>query len=220
MSIDSTVARRMTIADEATSEKRFVSAVLPWLIAGAAALVYLLSLNYWVSFSSLLPVARTSGWIWQPSLTEPLYWLVTYPLRWLPAAAIPVLLNLFSVVCAALSLALLARSVTLLPHDRTKEQRIRASSRFSLLSIPAAWVPPVVAAAVCGLQLSFWENATAASIEMLNLLLFAYVIRCLLEYRIDGRDSWLFRAALVFGAGMANNWAMIGFFPLFLAAVI
>jgi tetratricopeptide (TPR) repeat protein len=210
----------MTIADEATSENRFVGAVLPWVIAGAAALVYLLSLNHWVSFSSLLPVARTSGWIWQPSLTDPLYWLVTYPLRWLPAATIPVLLNLFSAICAALSLALLARSVALLPHDRTKEQRIRQGSSLALLSIPAAWVPPVVAAAVCGFQLSFWENATAASIEMFNLLLFAYVIRCLLEYRIDGRDSWMFRAALVFGAGMANNWAMIGFFPLFLVAVI
>ena len=78
----------------------------------------------------------------------------------------------------------------------------------------------MIAAAVCGFQLSFWENAMVASIEMLNLLLFAYVIRCLLEYRIDDRDSWLFRAALGFGAGMATNWAMIGFFPLFVAAVI
>jgi tetratricopeptide (TPR) repeat protein len=220
MSIDSTIARPMTMAREANPEKSFVSAVLPWLIAGVALLFYLLTLNHWLSFSSLLPVARTSGWVWQPSLTDPLYWLVTFPLSWFPAAAIPVLLNLFSAVCAALTLALLARSVSLLPHDRTKEQRIREGGAFSLLSIPAAWVPPVVAAAVCGLQLSFWENATVASIEMFNLLLFAYVIRCLLEYRIDERESWLFRAALIYGAGMANNWAMIGFFPVFVVAVI
>src|SRR5439155_14939465 len=65
-----------------------------------------------------------------------------------------------------------------------------------------------------------WEHATAASGEMLNLLLFAYVIRCLLEFRIDERESWLTRAALVYGLGMTNNWAMIGFFPLFLAALV
>jgi tetratricopeptide (TPR) repeat protein len=220
MSIDSTVARRMTMAHEATPENRFTGAVLPWLVAAVAALFYLLTLNHWVCISSLLPVARTSGWIWQPSVTEPMYWLLTYPVRLLPAAAIPLVLNLFSVVCAALSLALLARSVALLPHDRTKEQRIREGSPFSLLSTPTAWVPPVLAVLVCGLQLTFWENATVASTEMLNLLLFAYVIRCLLEFRISGRESWLFRAALVYGAGMANNWAMIGFFPLFLAALI
>jgi tetratricopeptide (TPR) repeat protein len=220
MSIDSTVTRRMTSAHEATPEHRFVGAILPWLVTAVAVLVYLVTLNHWVSLSSLLPVARTSGWIWQPSLTDPLYWLVTYPLRWLPATTIPIALNLFSVVCAALTLALLARSVALLPHDRTKEQRIREGSRFSLLSTRTAWLPPVLAVAVCGLQLTFWENATAASMEMLNLLLFAYVIRCLLEFRIDGHDSWLLRAALVYGAGMANNWAMIGFFPLFLAALI
>ena len=31
---------------------------------------------------------------------------------------------------------------------------------------------------------------------MLDLLLFAYVIRCLLEYRINDRESWLLRAVL------------------------
>lgn len=220
MSIDSTVARRMTMAREASPENKFVAAVLPWLAAAVAGLIYLLTLNHWVSFSSLLPLAKTSGWVWQPSFTDPLYWLVTYPFRWLPSAAIPIALNLFSAICATLTLALLARSVALLPHDRTKEQRIREGSVFSLLSAPPTWLPVVLAVAVCGLQLTFWENATAGSIEMLNLLLFSYVIRCLLEFRIDARESWLLQASLVYGAAMANNWAMIGFFPVFLAALI
>ena len=55
---------------------------------------------------------------------------------------------------------------------------------------------------------------------MFDLLLFAYVVRCLLEFRIDERESWLMRAAFVFGVGMTNNWAMIGFFPLFLVALV
>ena len=133
---------------------------------------------------------------------------------------IPLALNLFTAVCAALSLALLARSVALLPHDRSHDQRLKEHSEFSLLSIPAAWVPPVLAALVCGLQLSFWENATAASADMFDLLIFAYVVRCLLEYRINDRESWLLRASLAFGLGMTNNWAMIGFFPAFLVALV
>jgi tetratricopeptide (TPR) repeat protein len=220
MSIDSTLSRRMTLARELDPQQRFVPAVLPWAIAGGALLLYLLTLNHWVSVGSLFHVARISGWTWQPELEGPLYWLLTYPLRWLPASAIPAALNLFSLVCAVLVLALLARSVALLPHDRTEAQRTRERSEFSLLSISTAWLPPVLAALVCGLELTFWENATAASHEMLDLLVFAYVIRCLLEFRIGEQDSWLLRASLVYGAGMANNWAMVAFFPLFLVAMV
>src|SRR2546425_4659744 len=220
MSIDSTLSRRTTTEQEVIPKTRFVSIVLPWLIAAGALAIYLITLNRWVSLGSLLQAAKLSGWTWQPDLSEPLYWLLTYPLRWLPSNAIPLALNLLSAVCAVLTLALLARSVALLPHDRTHEQRQREHGEFSLLSIRAAWLPPVLAAVICGLQLTFWEHATAASGDMLNLLLFAYVIRCVLEFRIDERESWLTRAALVYGLGMTNNWAMIGFFPLFLGALV
>ena len=201
-------------------QKRFVPGLLPWLVALAALVFYMATLNHWVSFINLSGVARTYGWTWRPELSGPLYWLLTYPLRWLPARLVPLGLNFFSAVCAVLTLALLARSVALLPHDRTEDQRIRERSAFALLSIRASWLPVLLAAAVCGLQLSFWEGATAGSAEMLDLLLFAYVIRCLLEFRIDEHQSWLSRAAFVYGLGMTNNWAMIGFFPLFLAALV
>ena len=69
-------------------------------------------------------------------------------------------LNLFSAACGVLTLALLARSVALLPHDRTDEQRRREHSDYSTLSIPLAWVPPVLAVTCCGLQLTFWEHST------------------------------------------------------------
>jgi hypothetical protein len=83
-----------------------------------------------------------------------------------------------------------------------------------------AWLPPVLAVIACGLQLTFWEHSTNGTPEMFDLLLVAYVIRSLLEYRLDERESRLFRAAFVQGIGMANNYAMIGFFPLFIAALI
>lgn len=221
MSLDSTLTRRMTMTHEDGQEKRFVSSRLPWLVAGVALAIYLLTLARWVSFNSMAQVARVSGWVaWQPDFSGPLFWLITYPFHWLPEGTIQVALNLFSAACAAATLALLSRSVALLPHDRTEDQRIREKSPFSLLSRPAPWLPPVLAAVVCGLQLSFWENATAASSEIFDVLLFAYIIRCLLEFRLDNRDSWLWRASLVYGMAITNNWAMLGFLPLFLVALV
>jgi len=210
----------MTTETTVSPGKRFVTGVLPWIIAGAALVVYVATLNPWVNFNALTTTSRVAGLSWQPTLTAPVFWLVTTPFRILPTSLIPVALNLFSAVCAALSLWLLARSVSLLPHDRTQEQRDREHRRFSLFSAPTAWVPPVIAALICGLQLSFWESATAISGEIFDLLLFAYVLRCVLEYRLDENESWLLGASLVYGAGMANNWAMIAFFPIFLAALI
>src|SRR5437660_378178 len=191
MNVDSPMAPRMSAASAPGVEKTFARSMLPWWIAAGALVVYVVTLNHWVTFNSLPITAALSGWNWQPELNQPLFWLLTYPLRWLPANMIPLGVNLFSAVCAVLTLALLARSVALLPHDRTEEQRIRERGPNALLSVRSAWLPPLLAAIVCGFQLTFWENATAASGEILNLLLFAYVIRCLLEFRIDGRDSWL-----------------------------
>src|ERR1035437_8812108 len=210
----------MTTERETNLEKKLLRAVLPWLVAAVALVLYLVTLNHWVSLSSLQQVSRVSGWTWQPELTAPVFWLVTYPFRWLPAHTIPLALNLFAAICAALTLALLTRSVALLPHDRSLKQRQKEHSAFALLSIPAAWVPPVLAAMVCGLQLSFWENGTVASADMFDLLLLAYAVGCLLEYRITDRESWLLRASLAFGLGMTNNWAMLGFFPAFLVTLV
>jgi len=66
----------------------------------------------------------------------------------------------------------------------------------------------MLAALACGLQITFWENATSGTGEMFDLLLFAYMIRCLLEYRVSGRTSWLARFAFVNGLGTADDWAM------------
>jgi tetratricopeptide (TPR) repeat protein len=201
----------------------FARVALPWIVAAGALAIYLLTLNRWVSFGSLPSIARAAGWIWQPEITSPLNWLVTLPFRWLPATSIPLALNLFSAVCGALTLALLVRSVALLPHNRTEQQRIRERSVDGTLSIVSAWLPPLLAAVLCGLQLTFWEGATASSggsNQMLDLLVFAYIIRCLLEFRASDRDSWLLKAALVYGLGATNDWCLVGFFPLFLIALI
>ncbi|MGA2787084.1 MAG: tetratricopeptide repeat protein [Verrucomicrobiota bacterium] len=193
---------------------------MPWLLTVAAFALYWFTLNRWVSPANFMAVAKISGWTWQSEVAYPIFFLVTYPFRWLPPAQIPVALNVFSAACAALTLGLLARSVALLPQDRTDAQRKREHSDFSFLTIGSAWLPPVLAVLVCGLQMTFWQNATNCTGEMFDLLLFAFAIWSLLEYRLDERDGRLFLASFVYGAGMANNWAMVGFFPAYVTAVV
>ncbi|MGA2853778.1 MAG: DUF2723 domain-containing protein, partial [Verrucomicrobiota bacterium] len=210
----------MAIETQTDPRRNFVPRWLPWLLAAGMLLVFWLTLNRGVSLFNLAAVAKTSGWTWQPEVFNPLAFLVTCPLRWLPAPVVPFALNLFSAVCAALVLGLLARSVALLPQDRTDAQRERETSDFSFLTTGSAWLPPLLAVLICGLQLTFWESATNWTGEMLDLLLFAAVIWLLLEYRLDECEWRLYAAAFVFGAGMADDWGMVGFFPLFLAVIV
>ena len=198
----------------------FVRRRLPWLIAGAAFVLYLLTLNPWVGLSSLQTTEQMAGWDSSLPYSRPLLWVLSLPLKLLvPATSLPYAANLLAALFAAASLWTLARCVALLPHDRSREERMRDHVDNPLLHISLAWVPPVLATLLLGLQLTFWEEATSQTGEMLDLLIFASCIRCLLEYRLELRESWLWRFALLMGLGIAGNWAMIGFAPLFLLAL-
>jgi tetratricopeptide (TPR) repeat protein len=215
--------------EQETNETEAVqpSSRFPWLIALVAFLLYTITLNHWVSLASLPAVARITGWDWHPLWLDwrqtaftPLYDVVTYPFRFMPSAWQPVALNVFSAACAALTLMLLARSVALLPHDRSRDQRVRELPANGLLSGFRSILPQVIAVLVCGLQITFWENATVATTETLDLLVFASLIWCLLEFRLSRNEAWVTRFVLLYGVGMTNNWALVGFFPLFLIALI
>lgn len=193
---------------------------LPWLIAGGVLLLYLVSLNRWLRAENLGEVAQALGWDWLPHLKGPLLMLLTQPLRWLPSGIQPVALSGFSAVLAALNVALLARCVALLPFDRTREARQRERSDFALLSNRWSWVAPVFGALTLGLSLTFWEHATAFSGEMLDLLLFGWVVHSLLRYRLSEQEGALYQAAFVYGLAITNNYAMIAFLPCFLVALL
>lgn len=208
----------MTHEASGTGPPKFVTAVLPWLIGAVGLVIYAVTLNSWVSLHSVANVARIAGWNWQPELHQPLTAVALFPFRLLPAASVPLALNLFTAVGAALVLGLLARSVALWPHDRTLEQRWRGHG--AILSTPTAWLPPVLAAMACGLQLTFWEHATCGTGEMINLLVFAAVIWCLFEFRICAQQRWLSRSAFLYAAGATNNWLLIGYFPFYLTAIL
>lgn len=198
----------------------FVRTKMPWIAAGAMLIIYLVTINQWVSIRSLQFVSKIAGWDWSPLLQWPLFFLATLPLKVLPVSAIPVASNVLAAVFMAATVGLLVRSVALLPHDRTDEQRIRQRSPDALLATKFAWAPAVLAAAVFGLTLTTWEHATSVTPEVIDILVFAYLVRCLLEYRFTKNEAWLTKLALVYGIGITNNWALIAFFPFFLGALI
>ena len=199
----------------------FSATKLPWLLALAGLVLFLATLNHWVTLASLGLVAKITGWDWwTPTLQSPVLLILTYPIRWLPPGAQPLAMNLFTAVCAAATLGILARSVALLPHDRTKEQRWLNRDSRGLLATRWAWAPVLLAALACGLEQTFWEHATAATGEMLDLLLFAAVVLCLLEHRTSRNDRWLHAFAFLTAIAVTNNWAMLGFLPFFAVALL
>lgn len=212
-----------------TNEKRHYTLTwLPWLLGALVLVLYAATANRslptvtdWTALLGQPPLALSySGDTFTPQIFAPVLYVVTWPLRLLPQQLIPTALNFFAVICAALALGQLARAVALLPHDRTRDQREKETNRHALLRLPFAWLPPVLATVVGALSLSVWEHGTNGTAEMFDLLMFAYVVRSLLEYRIDQKENRLFRTALVFGAAMTNNLAMIAFLPLFIVALI
>jgi tetratricopeptide (TPR) repeat protein len=219
----------MTVENEQAGKTNGPSPIIlsPWLVALGALVLYGFTLNHWVRFNSLPFAAAFTGWDWHPGPLAwrsegqyPLFLILTLPLKLLPLALRPLGLNLFAAVCAALTLAVLARSVRLLSHDRTKEQRLREGGDFALLSVRAAFLPAALAVLMLAGELTFWENATVGTMETLDLLVFAFLIQCLLEFRLSQNERWFNAFAVVYGAGVANNWALIGFFPAFLMMTI
>ena len=200
--------------------RNFVPRFLPWLLGAAMFALYWFTVSRWISLSNIAMVSQLSGLSWQPQIYNPLTFLATLPLRWLAPASVPFALNVFAAACAALSLVVLARCVALVPHDRMETERQREKSDFAFLTGWIAWFPPIFAVAICGLQLTMWQHATNFTGEALALLVFALVVWQLLEFRMDERNGRLYLAAFIFGAGITDNWALVAFIPLFLAALI
>ncbi len=182
----------------------------PVQVALGALVLYGLTVSHGVTLSSLALTAKVAGWDWRPLSGHPVLWLLTLPVRLLPAAWVAVALNLFSAVCGAATLGILTRSLELLPW-------------FRPLGTLQGWrvrLPMLLAFAACGLELDFWQNATAGTGETLDLLLLATAVWCLLEYRVSRDIRWLKAAAVIWGAGMAEDWVMLFALPFFVGALV
>ena len=197
----------------------FVTRALPWILGAAALVLYLVTLSRWLTVASLVPTVSAAGWDWTLPVGRPLIYLLGLVLTGVAGAQFPLAANVLSAVLASSVVWMLARCVALLPHDRTQSQRVREPSEIALLTIRLAWVPPLIAALVFSCALTVSQHATAFTGEMIDLAVFAYCVLCLLEYRLDRSESRLARLAFVYGVGLANNWAMVGYLPIFIAAL-
>jgi hypothetical protein len=138
-----------TPASRAFSQRR-----LPWLLGGAVFVLYLVTLNPWLRVGSIPTVAELSHWDGLLPFSRPLLWLTTLPLKMVSAAHFPVATNFMAALFGAISVGILARCVALLPHDRTRAQRVRGHSEEPLLHSKLAWLPPTFASLLLGLHLA------------------------------------------------------------------
>ena len=183
---------------------------LPWQIALGALVLYGITSGHGVTINSLSLTAKVADWDWTPMIGHPLFWLLTLPLQLLPSAWVPLGLNFFFAVVAALTLGLLARTVQLMPWNWPLADENR-------------WIrtlPVLLACSMCGLEFNFWQEATAASGEMLAFLPLATALWLMLEFRVHHKIRWIYAAALVWGLGMAENWLMLVLMPLFIAGTL
>ena len=109
----------------------------PVRMALVALVIYLLTLSRGVTVNSLGLTAKVAGWDWQPMVGHPVLWLVTLPWRLLPGGWVAVGLNIFSALCGAATLGILARSLELLPWNERMESL-------------AGWKTPAARVAGCG----------------------------------------------------------------------
>ena len=86
---------QLNATNEPSRTARFARVFLPWLLAGAMFAVYLFTLDHWISPDSLRHVVHLTDPDWTPEISGPVTALVMFPLRWLPAARIPLAANLF-----------------------------------------------------------------------------------------------------------------------------
>lgn len=183
---------------------------LPLQVALLAFAVYLFTSNPGVTLESLGLTGKIAGWDILPMTNHPLSWLVTLPLRLLPDGWIAPALNFFTAILAATTIGILARTLELMDWDRP----------LPLLGKWLSKLPVVFGCVLCGLELNFWQAATAGTGEILSALLLAGSILCLAQFRAKRKLNWLTWASFIWGLLMAESPEFIWFFPFFIVAVI
>ena len=81
----------------------FAATRLPWVVA-AGRWCFTRHFHSWISFASLPAVSHVGGWHDLPQTKQPLLYLVTLPLKLLPASALPFAMNGLAAVFGALIL--------------------------------------------------------------------------------------------------------------------
>jgi tetratricopeptide (TPR) repeat protein len=176
----------------------------PLIVAAAGFVLYLATQGGGMTVNTVATVARLGGWDSLPLVGQPLLWLLTLPLQLLPQAWLAPAVKLLAAVLAAVILGLLARTLQLMPWDRAWDNTGRWTRAL----------PVLAGCALCGLEFSFWQNATSECGELTALLPLAATIWLLMEYNARQSSRWLEAAVVVWGLGMAENWMMLAIFPI------
>ena len=194
---------------------------LPWILGAIFFVIYILTLNRWVTLDSLAVLAPIVGWdFWGLRLNSPLFRLVTSPCQLLSPASSILFISVLNAVLASFSLVWLARAVMLLPQDRCTDQRVRNDDPDGLYVSKLSWIPPLLAVCSLGFMFAFWEDATGAFPAIINVFFLSYIVRNTLEYRLDGENFWIYRAAAVYSIALVNNWVMILLLPFWIGSLI
>ena len=176
---------------------------LPLYAALAAFVLYVCTMGAWVTMNSESLVTTLAGWSDNVMVGQPVLWTLTLPIRLLPAMCVPLAVKLLSALLAALIIGVLARTVQLLPWDHPWDE----------ISPVASAIPVVMACVICGLEFSFWQEATSTCGELLDLLLVAIVLWAGLEYEHTSDWGWLFAVPFFGGLAMTQTWVIVLVLP-------
>ncbi len=184
---------------------------IPLCAALAALIVYVATSSWGGSFTSIGELSQLLGLTGEPPANKPLVWFTIITSRLLGPRFAPAGMSLASAICASLVVGLLARSVQLLVNASNSKRE--ESSWRNLL-------PIVLACVGCGLQFTFWNNATSVATEMLEILPMAAMLCCLLEFRAEKNTQWLGSAAFFWGVSTAETPMMALAVPLILISLL
>lgn len=194
---------------------------LPWILGAIFFVIYILTLNRWVTLDSLAVLAPIVGWdFWGLRMNSPIFRLVTSPCQLLSPASSILFISVLNAVLASFALVWLARAVMLLPQDRCTDQRVRNDDPDGLYVSKLSWIPPLLAVCSLGFTFAFWEDATGAFPAIINIFFLSYIVRNTLEHRLDGENFWIYRAAAVYSIALVNNWMMILLLPFWIGSLI
>lgn len=178
---------------------------LAGLVAAVALTVYVVTLapgltfaNYGTDGGDLIAAARTMG-IPHPS-GYPTYTLLAWLFTQIPIGVIAYRVNLFSAVCAAMSVGLFFRTA----------QRLLPGDEHPLLL-------PTAAALTLAFSSLLWSQAVISEVYALLMLFAALLFWLLVRWRAGGGHGYLWLAALVFGLGLGNHLTLVFVAP---AAVV
>lgn len=186
---------------------RIPSALWSVLLGALALVVYIVTMSRGpFPGESATLIAYHTGLDPFDTMLQPVWGLFVRLLAILPAGDLAWRLNLFSAICAALSVALLFQIVSDIPHNKSLEE-----NRSDFPGYRAQAVSGIVAALFFAFCVPLWTAATRAHYLTFDALLLLICTRVLMTTWTpeEVRSRRLFAFALLYGIGMVESTAFI-----------